>query len=173
MDDEYAQPEVLMFHMLPTELVVRIVVELNGGTINDDVEPKRGFLHPGYRGGRELNYFKISRDAMTFWQHTCKYLRKTYSVNGQIYNGLLSDNTPRAEMWTNPNTHMYGGGYQNDFHIQERHVPRHLYAGRAEEWMRMLCGGPQSTQEILAIEAAEQAKVAAKKGGKRKRRGAK
>ena len=172
MDGEYTQPEVLMFDMLPTELIVRIVVELNGGTINNDVEPKRGFLYPGYRGGRELNYFKISRDAMTFWQHTCKYLRKTYSVNDQIYDALLSDNTPQLELWNDPNADMYGN-YLDDYHIQERHVPRHLYAGSAEPWIAMLCDGPQSTEEILAIEAAEQAKVAAKKGRKRKRRSAK
>ncbi len=142
MDHEYTQPAVLMFDKLPVELICRLIVMLNGGAIGNDTRPEYGYLYPGYRGGRELYYFKISRDAMTFWKHVCKYLRLTYSMNDHTYNMLFSD-----------------------YHSREHYIPRHLYAGNPKPWIMRLCFGPQTHEEALAIEAAEaaeEAKIAAK-----------
>lgn len=162
MDHQYAQPEVLMFDKLPVELICRIIVMLNGGTIGDDASlPLCGFLYPGIRGGRELHYFKISVDAMTFWKHVCMYLRHTYSIENQTHDMLFSDNNPLFEDPEYP---------WEDY----RYIPRHLYAGNPEPWMMKLCYGPQTNEEALAeealaIEAAEEAKIAAKRKRKEKR----
>lgn len=148
MDHEYAQPAVLMFDKLPIELICRLIVSLNGGTIDNGAKPEYGYLYPGFQGGRELIYFKISRDAMTFWKHVCKYLRHTHTINNQAHDILLSDNAPRF------------CDYQEH---HERYVPRHLYAGNPKPWMMRLCYGPQTH------EAVEQAKIAAE-ARKEKRR---
>lgn len=163
MDHEYVQP-VLMFDKLPKELICQIIVILNDGVIGDDVKPECGFLHPGYRGGRELHYFKISRDAMTFWKHVCKDLRLMY----QVHDMLLSKNTPNIEMWEDPHIHENGNCCWDDYNSHERYIPRHLYAGNLKSWMR-LCYGPQTHEEALAIEADEEAKVVAKRARKEKR----
>lgn len=170
MDDEYAQPAVQLFRILPVDVICRIIVTLNGGAIDNNAEPERGFLHPGYRGGRELNYFKISRDAMTFWKHVCKYLRRTYSIDDQAHEYLLSDNTPHIEMWEDPHLEEHGSCYWDYYHSHPRFVPRHFYAGDPKPWMERLCYGPQTYDEVLAIEAADQAKTAAKEARKQKRR---
>ena len=47
---------------------------------------------------------------------------------------------------------------------------RHLYAGNPKPWMMGLCYGPQTHEEVLAIEAAEEAEIAAKEARKEKRR---
>jgi|APSaa5957512576_1039674.scaffolds.fasta_scaffold14444_1 hypothetical protein len=169
MDHQYVQPTVLMFDKLPKELICHIIVILNGGAISDDAMPERGFLYPGYRGGRELQYFKISRDAMTFWKHVCKYLCLTYSMNDQVCDMLFSNNTPQIEMWNDPHMDEYGSCFWDDHHSHERYIPRHLYAGNPKPWVMRLCSGPQTHEEALAIEAAEEAKVAAKWARKEKR----
>lgn len=170
MDHEYAQPDVTLFDMLPTELICRLIVALNGGTIGNDAKPEYGYPHPGFQGGRELQYFKISRDAMTFWKHVCKYLRHTYTINNQTHDILFSDHTPDIEMWEDPHIHEYESCFWDDYHSRERYVPRHLYAGNPKPWMMGLCYGPQTHEEVLAIEAAEEAEIAAKEARKEKRR---
>ncbi len=165
MDHEYAQPTVLMFDMLPNELIAHIIVTLNGGSIDNKAVPKSGYLFPGYRGGRELHYFEISRAAMIFWKHVCKYLRHTYTIDTQTHHLLLADNTPYNETWNDPHIHEW-----NDYHSRERYIPRHFFAGDPKPWMMSLCYGPQSYEEVLVIEALEQAKIAAKEARKEKRR---
>ena len=91
MDHEYTQPAVLMFDKLSVELICHLIVMLNGDVIDKDARPQYGYLYPGYRGGREMHYFKISRDAMTFWKHVCKYLRLTYTMNN-LTNDMLFSN---------------------------------------------------------------------------------
>ena len=148
-----------MLDKLPAELICHIIVSLNGGAIDDTAEPECGFLYPGYRGGRELHYFKISRDCMTLWQHVCKYLRHAHEINSQAYNMLLANTTPQIEMWNDP----YDIDEQWEDYACERYVPRHLYAGSPKPWMRMLCDGPQTLAEV-------EAEVAAKEARKEKRR---
>ena len=177
MDHEYADPAVLMFDKLPVELICRLIVMLNGGAIGDDARPEYGYLCPGYRGGRELHYFKISRDAMTFWKHVCKYLSRNYNINQQTYGMLFSDNTPQLEVWNDPHIDYQYGSYDwEDYNSRERYIPcyipRHLYAGNPNPWIMRLCCGPQTDKEALAIEAAEaaeEAKIAAKRARKEKR----
>lgn len=166
--NQYAQPAVLLFDKLPVELTCRIIVMLNGGVIGDVASPERGFLYPGICGGRELHYFKISRDAMTFWKHVCKYLRLTYSIDYQTHNMLLSHNTPQIEMWIDPHSQEYGSVFWEDYHNREHYIPRHLYAGDPKPWIMMLCYGPQTHEEALAIEAAEEAKIVTKLARKEK-----
>lgn len=169
MDHEYAQPAVLMFDKLPVELICRLIVDLNGGTISNCAKAEYGYLHPGFQGGRELHYFKISRNAMTFWKHVCKYLRHTYSINNQAHDILFSDITPQIEMFEDPHIHECGSFWEL-LQGRERYVPRHLYAGNPKPWMMRLCYGPQTHEEVLAIEAFEEAKFAAKEARKEKRR---
>ena len=105
--------------MLPVDLIAHIVVFLNDGTVGDKVIPKYGYMYPGKRGGRELQYFQISREAMTFWQHVCKYMRLTYRMHDTIHYKLLSD---------------------TDFDLEDgSRVPRHLYAGNLKPWISLLC----------------------------------
>lgn len=144
---EYIQPNVILFSM-PVEVISQIVVTLNGGRIEKNVIPQSGYLYPGYRGGRELHYFKISRDAMTFWKHVCKYLRSSYDIDEQTYNLLLSDNAPEREMWTDPDIEEYGSCFWDDYHNSEHYVPRHLYAGKPEPWIMQLCDGPQTSDKV-------------------------
>ena len=67
MDDEYAQRDVPLFGMLGTDIIGEIIVALNGGKISIRAMPTHGYCSPGFAGGRELDFFEISRDAMTFW----------------------------------------------------------------------------------------------------------
>ena len=161
MDDEYAQSAVLMFDMLPVDLISRLVVMLNGGTVGNEANAERGYLYPGFRGGRELNYFKITRDAMTFWQHVCKYLRHTHTFNNQTHDMLLSDNTPLIEVYVpeynDDDNYGYGGDCWDDYYY-ERYIPRHFYAGDPKPWIKKLCCGPQTGDECLKIEAKEERK---------------
>ena len=170
MDSTYAQPAVLLFNKLPVDLICHLVVLLNGGTIGDRAMSVSGYLYPGYRGGRKLNYFKISRDAMTFWQHVCKYMRHTYTINNQTHKLLLSNNTPQIETWQDPHLHEYWDMPWQEYHNRVHYVPRHFYAGDPKPWIMMLCWGPQTPKEIEDIEAAEQAKIVAKEARKEKRR---
>jgi hypothetical protein len=130
-----SQSAALMFDMLPIDLLCHIIVVLNGGTVGDKAMPKYGYLYPGIRGGRELHYFKISRDAMTFWKHVCKYMRDTDRINGSTHDLLLSDNDPEIEVWEDPHAH----DYPHHPHAHERYVPRHFYAGDPKPWIGLLC----------------------------------
>jgi len=121
-----------MFDILPIDLVCHLIVVLNNGTVGDEATPQYGYLYPGLRGGRELHFFKISRDAMTFWKHVCTYLR--HRINGHAHALLLSDNEPCIEVWEDPHEYQCG---EHDYH--ERYVPRHFYVGDPKPWIGQLC----------------------------------
>lgn len=146
MDHEYAQPAAAVLNALSVDFLAHIIVILNGGAIDNEAKPKIGFLYPGYKGGRELHYFAISRDAMTFWRHVCKYLRHTYDMNAAAHGALLLDNTPRVETWKDPDMHEHCEFFFEDCDRREWYIPRHFYAGNPEPWMEKLCYGPQSAE---------------------------
>jgi hypothetical protein len=151
MDED---PSALIFQK-PVDLLALVFVTLNGGPIENNHEYKSGYLSPGYRGGRELHYFKISRDAMVFWKFVCRHLRHTYRVQALFFASILQGNRPVIETWTPqdecPN-------WYDDDHV--RYVPRHFYAGDPKPWMNKLCYGPQNAHDALAAEAQEDKKLA-------------
>ena len=136
-----------MFDMLPIDCICEIVVMLNDGVVGNAVIPEYGYLHPGFVQGRELHYFKISRDAMTFWKHVCMYLRHNYRFANKVDTLLLFNHPLVIEMWTDPYEDQNGSAYYDFFEGVERYVPRHLYAGDPKPWMKQLCSGPQTEEE--------------------------
>lgn len=134
-----------MLELLPTDLLCRLIVTLNGGTIAPKAKPKVGYLYPGYQGGRELHYFQISRDAMAFWKHVCSFMRLNSELSQSVHNMLFSEHEPKLEVWYNQD--MYDQAYWSwEDDVTERFVPRHLYAGNADPWMARLCYGPQCAE---------------------------
>lgn len=147
----------LIFEMLPQDLIALIVVALNGGPVKSAQPVHHGFLHPGFCGGRELHYLEISRNAMTFWQHVCKHLRWTYTVQYSVYSALLHDHMASIETWSPPWEEYC---CEDDWQDRDRFVPRHLFAGSAKPWMALLCDGPQDEQEAVKLRDEEEAKEA-------------
>ena len=173
LDHEYAQLDAPLLAMLGHDLMTEIIVALNGGKIGICAMHVNGYLSPGYQGGRELDFFEISCDAMVFWKHVCKYLRHSSIIYNQTKHLLLSDKEPRIDVWEDPYVDEYGGCDGDEYHNRERYVPRHFFSGKsARPWIMLLCAGPQSHKEVLAMEAAweaKQAKIATREARKEKR----
>ena len=128
-----------MLEVLSTDLLCRLIVALNGGKIAPKAKAKVGYLYPGYRGGRELHFYQISRDAMRLWRHVCSFMRFNSELSDSVHTMLFSEHEPKIEVWFDQDDWAWSW----EDHLTERFVPRHLYAGNAGRWIKRLCCGPQ------------------------------
>ena len=169
----YASPYCTSANILtlPADVLACIITSLNNGPIPARARNISGYLYPGYVGGRELEYYEVSRDCMVFKECVCAYLRNDSMLRHSIHGRLFELNEPNRELWdpedamleiriTDPDDWelLHECYQQNDYDIdRERFIPRHVFAGTPKRWMDLLCGGPQTRKEYDEMEAGKRA----------------